>query len=184
MKKIVFIALILLAGILTSCASIPSKVKPGDTLVVGKMEVKAHDYKYSERTGIDLNATYTYNIEITIKDIISGKEFPVMTNEDGFFFVKGLKAHTPYAISKVMVTAYSMSGWYTTFGVTLNTPPEFVPYDNQVVNIGATYFDADGSKSYWTSQTSNHYLVKEYFEELSEGSEWASKNIVDWKFNY
>lgn len=182
MRKIVLFSLILISGLLTSCASIPGKVKPGDTLVIGKVEVKAHDFKYSEKTKIDLNATYKQNITLTVKNVVDGKEVQVQTNEDGFFFLKGLKAHNLYYISKVNVAAYSMSGWQTNLFVNLGNSNSFVAYDNQVINLGSTYYDVDGIKQMWSWQISNYYIVKEYFKELSKDSEWGDKNIVEWRY--
>ena len=180
-KTSVFILFACFAAVLfASCASIPKKAKPGDTLIIGRAEVYSHDY--ISLYGVKVNGDLCYNIEITVKDIIHGGEKIFRTNEEGFFCIKGLKPSVSYGITKVLYKSYGSDGsWFQNY-VLINTPETFIPYDNMILNLGTTYYDFDGKNNWVKWRTSDFDKVKDYFLDLEEeeDSEWFSKEIIKW----
>ncbi|MCR5765209.1 MAG: hypothetical protein K6G09_04435 [Treponema sp.] len=168
------------ALIFSSCASIPKKAKPGDTLVIGRAEVYSHDY--ISLYGVKVNGELCYNIEITIKDMIHGGEKIIRTNEEGFFCIKGLKPAVSYGITKVLYKSYGSDGAWFQNSVLINNPETFIPYDNMVLNLGTTHYDFDGKKNWVTWRRMDTEKVKKYFLDLheEEDSEWFNKEIIDW----
>lgn len=163
--------------VLSSCASIPKKVKPGDTLVIGRAEIFTHDYaKYND---IDLNGIFHSEMELTLKDMVFGKERIIKPNEDGCFYISGLRAHGTYGFTKVVYSVHNNDGSGVKMSVNISNPKTFIPYDNIVVNIGCTYYDFDGITNYVTWQTRNHYYVQQFYEDLDQESEWFDKEIVN-----
>lgn len=176
MKKVFsLISAIFLGSLLVSCASIPKKVNPGDTLVIGRVEVKTHDYIPYE--DIKINGTFHEGIEMTVKNVRSNKELIVKSNKDGCFFISNLVAGDTYEITHLKLTVYSNSGACQWIEVSFSNPRTFVPLDNQVLNIGCTYYDFDGANNWASWQTGNHNYVKEFFKDLPDESEWFEKEI-------
>ena len=181
MKKYYLFSLltIVAACFFMSCASLPKTVKPGDTLVIGRVEVKAHDY--SLFSGTNLNGTFHSDVELEISEQVSGRKVTIKPNKDGCFYIKGLKAGYSYAVTKVSYMALKDGGGGVKMSVNISYPKYFLAIDNKVVNLGCTYYDFDGAKNWVTWETKNHYYVKEFFNDLQEESEWYDKSIVDYR---
>lgn len=180
MKKYCLFSLltIVAASFFISCASLPKKVKPGDTLVIGRVEVKAHDYGIFN--GTVLNGTFHSNIELEFTQQDTGIKRNVKPNKDGCFFIKSFKPDTTYGITKVTyeVKNAAQDGGVLN-SVVINNPKWFTAADNKIINLGCTYFDFDGSKNWVTINTTNHFYVKQFFQDLEEDSEWYDKDIID-----
>ena len=101
MKKSILFNLLALSAVvfLTSCATLPKKVKPGDSLVIGRVEINVHDYGTFD--GINLNETDISEVELVLKDVISGKEKLIRPNKDGFLYITGLTPHRTYAFTQI-----------------------------------------------------------------------------------
>lgn len=180
MKKYCLFSLltIVAASFFMSCASLPKTLKPGDTLIIGYAEIKAHDFTlYS---GTNLNGTFHSDVELEISEQVSGRKVTVKPNREGYFYVKGLKAGYSYAITKVSYMAERDGGGGVKMTVNVAYPKYFVAIDNKVVNLGCTYYDFDGSKNWVTWVTRNHHQVKVFFESLQDESEWYEKDIVEY----
>ncbi|MCR4954242.1 MAG: hypothetical protein K6A43_09230 [Treponema sp.] len=181
MKKVFpSILLTLLAAVfISSCSSIPKTVKPGDTLVIGRVEAYVHGYKQYEDVKFD--GRILGNMEITVRNVKTRKSFVVKTDKDGCFIINNCKPHEQYALEGYKLQIISNSGYSRTVWVTLSYPPTFIAYDNQVINVGGIYLDFDGEKNVAFYEVKNHYYVKQFFEDFAAESEWADKPIVDWR---
>lgn len=181
MKKVFDLVKILLgtavAVMLVSCASIPKKVKPGDTLVIGRIEVDIKGAQNFE--DVEFNGRFHDGIELTIMESKTKKEKTIYPDEDGFFYISGLKAHEPYQIKSMKITRYGYSGASMWHELPVAGAKNFIPYDNIVVNIGCLNYDIDYEANYYETNYSNYYYVKDCFERLNFESEWFDKEIVD-----
>jgi len=176
-KSLLFSLSALFALFFLSCASIPKTVNPGDTLVIGRVEITAHDYKRTN--DVEINGTYYSEVELTLKDMISGSEKLIKPDENGCFYISGLKAHGTYGFTKVQFLAMANDGHGVKLWVDISQPRTFIPYDNQVVNIGCTYYDFNGAKNWVTWDVRNFFYVQECFNDLEDESEWFDKPIVE-----
>lgn len=175
-KNLSLILALTLVFLLTSCASVPKKIKPGDSLVIGQAKIQSRGYK---DTGYgNMNGTFKGGIEITIKDLNTNKEKVIKTDKDGYFFVKGLAPHNPHQISKVKMTVSGNNGTYSTW-VEFTNAEIFIPYDNLVTNIGCTTYIFDGKTNTVWFECRDHYKMRSVFKERSEGTEWQDKKIYD-----
>ena len=170
---------IFLSILFMSCASLPKKVKPGDTLVIGRVEIKAHDIESYD--GLNMNGVFYSDVELELKEQLHGKTRIIKPNKNGCFYITGLKANYTYGFTKASYYVYKSDGGYVKMSVDIPEPKWFVASDNIILNIGCTYYYFDGIKKWVTWETKNHYYVKEFFQELDEESEWFSKRIVDWR---
>ncbi len=176
MKKILPVLSIFLLAVLSSCATIPQKVKPGDTLVIGNATIEAFGF---ENTGLGkLSGTIHTGIEITFQNTTTKKERTIRTDSDGNFFLSGLTANQPHRISKVSIKVEG-GGGSTTHTVTFTNSEVFIPYDNTVTNIGCTKYIFDGFKNEVRYECRDHYKMRVAFKDISEDSEWADKTIND-----
>lgn len=161
-----------------SCASLPKTVKSGDTLVIGRVEVKAHDYPVFN--GTVMNGTFHSNIVLEFTDYDTGVKRNIKPNKDGCFFIKNFKPNATYGITKVTyeVKNAAQNGGVSCF-VNIPSPNWFTPVDNKVINLGCTYFDFDGSRNWVTWNKANHFYVKQFFQDLQDETEWYDKEIID-----
>ena len=175
-KSLLFTMIALCSAIFVSCASLPKNVKPGDTLVIGRAEAYLHDYL--PFADVDFTGRKLSGIEITIKEVNTGKRFVTKTNEDGCFIISRCKPGYSYAMETFKIIASGNSGarWVT---LSFPNPRTFSAHDNFVVNLGGLYIDFDGKNNWATWEVKNHYYVKQFFEELDEESEWHNKEIID-----
>ena len=176
-KSILFAMIALCSSILISCASLPKTVKPGDTLVIGRAEAYLHDYLAFE--DVDFKGRKLAGIEITIKEVNTGKKFIVKTDNDGCFITTKCKAGPSYALESFKITVSGNSGAQRSISVSFSNPRIFSAHDNCVVNLGGLYIDFDGKNNWATWEVKNHFYVKQFFEELDEESEWHNKQIID-----
>lgn len=179
MKKIFFSMTVLLLSLISiSCASVPKKMKKGDSMVIGKVDVEAVNYPVSVGD-VNFNGHYMEGNEIIIRNIKTGKEKSITTDKDGYFYVSGLIPHDTYEITTLKVTHYENSGSGITVTTEFSSPRQFVVYDNIVVNLGATFYTLDGSTNMTSWEITSYYLVKQYFQEIAAESEWLNAEIID-----
>ena len=177
-KSLLFSVLTLVIAVsFMSCASLPKKVKPGDTLVIGRVEVKTSGYE--NFMDVEFNGIFHDGIELTIRDQITGKERTVLPNKDGCFYITGLKAHGTYGISKLKLTRHGISGAYSWLEFEIPNPKVIIPYDNMVVNTGCLYIYFDYTAGQVSWETKNHFYVNQFFQELEEDSEWFEKKMYN-----
>lgn len=176
MKKIgLFGILLVLVGVVVSCATLPKEVKEGDTLVIGGFEVQTTGYN---DTGYGrIKSEVKGGIKIHVTDAKSGKEYLYTTNKDGYVYMKNLKAHESYYVSKVEMNVSGSKGTFSTW-VDMPKNDIFIPYDRTVVNIGIKYFVFDGENHRVSWETKGHEIVEFDFSCLDVDSEWMSKDIV------
>lgn len=179
MKKSLLFSFLALCALMlfASCATLPKKVKPGDSLVIGRVEINVHDYGTFD--GVNLNETDISEVELVLKDVIYGKEKIIRPNKDGFLYITGLTPHRTYAFTHLKFSVVANDGHGGIFNTDLPQIRSFIAYDNIIVNIGCTSFDYNGAKSWVSWKTSNYYYVKENFESLDEESEWFDKEILE-----
>ncbi len=178
MKKSYFFVLcsFVVAILFMSCATLPKTVKPGDTLVIGRVEIKAHDYALYN--GYEMNGTFHSDVELELTEQSSGKKRNIKPNKDGCFYIKGLKPECTYGFTKATYKVNHSNG-YAYCWVEIPEPRWFTPIDNKVINIGCTYYDFDGSKHLVSWNTTNHFYVRQFFEDIDEESEWFEKDVID-----
>ena len=85
-KSLFFVLMVFCSAIFVSCASLPKTVKPGDTLVIGRAEAYLHDFLQFE--DVDFKGRKLSGIEITIKEVNTGKRFITKTERLGFRILK------------------------------------------------------------------------------------------------
>ena len=183
MKKYLLTFLsVLLTMIFTSCVSIPKTIKDGSTLVIGKIKVDASGFKSDSDYG-NINGSYTGGAEVTVRDVIHGKEIVIHPDKQGFFYTTKLTAHGTYYISKVSITVNGNKGTRTMW---FDFPPQttFIPYEEAIVNIGNmnVYFNGNTNSVSW--EIRDHYKVKKYFDELELETEWNDAQVYEQCYVY
>jgi len=180
MKKVnSFLCIFLSVLILSSCATLPKKVKENDTLVIGQIHCTSSGYK--KYKDVEINGTYSTGIEMTVLDTITSREYKVLPDKEGYFYIKNLPTHHACCISFVKATRMASSG--NGYYVSISIPPEqrklFIPYKNQVVNLGTIDYFFDGSRNWVTWDYKGFSGVNYHFLNLDEDSEWLSKKIYE-----
>lgn len=178
MKKSFFLVLcsLVIPILFMSCATLPKTVKPGDTLVIGRVEIKAHDYKMFGE--YDMNGIFHSDVELELVEQATGRIRKITPNKDGCFYISRLKANSTYGFKKATYKVFKSNG-YAWCSVDIPEPRWFVASDNIVVNLGCTYYDFDGKNNWASWKTTNHFYVKQFFHDIDEESEWFEKDIID-----
>lgn len=178
MKKVLQLFTIIAAvTMLASCASLPKKVKKGDSLVIGQVEVRTLGYENYE--DVKFNGTFHDGIELTITDVKTNKEIKVSPDKEGYFYITGLKPHESYRISKFKLTRYGNSGASTWIEPDVYDQRTFIAYDNIVVNTGLHAFTSNWLAKEFIYEIKKHNSVKNHFLEQDFDSEWMDKEIVN-----
>lgn len=177
MKKVLgLISTILLAVMLTSCLTVPKKVKRGDSLVIGQVGVRVLGAEaFSD---IKFNGTFYDNIEIDVTNAKTNHSKMVKPNQKGYFFITGLKPHETYYISRIKMMR-SGNGGTQWVEQSIGPMKSFIAYDNIVVNIGCNLFTFNYLSNEFTYEVRNFNAVKNNFLEAAEDSEWLDKDIVN-----
>lgn len=175
-KSLFFVLMVFCSAFFVSCASLPKTVKPGDTLVIGRAEAYLHDFLQFE--DVDFKGRKLSGIEITIKEVNTGKKFITKTNNDGCFIIKNCKPGYSYAMETFKIFASGNAGgrWVS---VSFPNPRVFSAHDNCIVNLGGLYIDFDGKNNWASWEVKNHFYVKQFFEEIDVDSEWHDKEMID-----
>jgi len=180
MKKVFFVlGMILSTMILTSCATLPKKVKEGDTLIIGQITCSLSGYDNYEKgkpKGLSKD-----KIEAKVLDVNTNKEYNVVPDKDGFFFLKNLPAHHACVISYIKVTRTDPngSGYYVTFEVPASQRKVMIPYSDAVVNAGTYKYYFDGKRNWVTWENTGNSAVNVHFKQMNEDSEWFEKKMYD-----
>ncbi|MCR4735731.1 MAG: hypothetical protein K5829_12090 [Treponema sp.] len=179
MKKsfLIFMLALLVSLFFISCATLPKTVEPGSALVIGRAESKVHGYNQFE--DVDFKGRKLGNMEITVEEESTKKEFIVKTDEEGLFVITKCKPNHSYKLKTFKFTSASNSGAYRSVSVSFPNSVTFVAKENVVSNIGSIYIDFDGEANMASYQVKNHYYVKQSFLDLDEESEWLEKRIID-----
>lgn len=177
-KSLLIAAVIAFVAILSSCASIPKKVKDGDTLLIGRTEVYVHDYP--DYQDVKINGIYYDHIELTISCVQNNSKKIVRPNKDGYFYITGLTPHYSYYISSAKFTAGSTSGYYYTITLDMSSyEKDFIPYENAVVNMGCLNIDFNGENNYANWSYSRPEIVKANFDTIDSDSQWHDMDYYE-----
>lgn len=170
--------LVVLAAVamLSSCASLPKKVKPGEGLVIGRAAFTVQNVAPYE--GQKLNGTYKDGIKLTLVDWDTQAKKEIVLDKDGYFYLSNLNPNHQYTFTRADLGIKLNSGAYE-FWIQMGNPKLFSPKEGQVLNLGYLFLTLNGANNSATWDYSSHYLVKENFQALEEDSEWLDMPIVD-----
>ena len=176
MKKS-FILLILAGLFFTSCATLPKKVTPNETLLTGCIKATAHGYATYGTSSV--NNSKSTKIEITMSDSKDMKVYKIKPNKDGLFVIKGLSAGETYRIRNLKLISEGGDGSSAWVFVNFQNHKPITMDSEAITNIGYIAIDFDGKTNYTTWTIDRHYYVEDKFKALAEeeDSEWAYKRF-------
>ena len=91
---------VLCALAFTGCASVPHADTNTTTLVTGMLYFAGKNFPSLATGTLSLNQTFYDGIEITLKNLETGKRYKTKTSSNGLFYVSNVQAGT-YKISKI-----------------------------------------------------------------------------------
>jgi hypothetical protein len=164
----VIAAVVLIGG----CASFPEPGKNNQTLVIGKIVEKGINFDAAQ--GASVNGTNLCNIEISIKELSSGKEIKLISNGDGIFHSTSMKPGD-YELTKFYIRITSGGAWADMW-----TKPAadkfFTISENRVNNLGGIEWICDKKKGYYYWLNKEYDDVKSNFAKTNPDSAWNNAN--------
>jgi hypothetical protein len=172
-KSFIVILFFLFSSFLISCTSLPDADENNQTLVIGEIILNAKGFLTYGSASV--NGTSKRGIEITIREISSGKEYKMKSWSEGLFYSTKISEGN-YMIIKYYFKNTVGNSWAD---VTQNNPGYIFEIENGVVNnLGLIQWNSERGKSTLSFYNSQHEQVRTDFREIYAESNWNEK---EWK---